>query len=109
MPTLHLAHSPDSDDAFMFWALAKGKIDTGDRHYVHELSDIETLNRRAQNAELEITAVSFHAYAYLHDRYALLSHGCSMGDGYVPRLVAKTPLQAAVASALRGNLFSIPT
>ncbi|MFI5281261.1 MAG: menaquinone biosynthesis family protein [Gemmatimonadales bacterium] len=108
MPTLHLAHSPDSDDAFMFWALAAGKIDTGDRRYVHELSDIETLNGRAQKAELEITAVSFHAYAYLHDRYALLPHGCSMGDGYGPRLVAKTPITSDVASALRGRLVAIP-
>jgi 1,4-dihydroxy-6-naphthoate synthase len=108
MPTLHLAHSPDSDDAFMFWALAAGKIDTGDRRYVHELSDIETLNRRAQKAELEITAVSFHAYAYLHDRYALLPHGCSMGDGYGPRLVAKTPVTGDVAAALKGRLVAIP-
>jgi 1,4-dihydroxy-6-naphthoate synthase len=108
MPTLHLAHSPDSDDAFMFWALAAGKIDTGDRRYVHELSDIETLNRRAAKAELEITAVSFHAYAYLHDRYALLSHGCSMGDGYGPRLVAKQPVAGDVAQALRGLLVAIP-
>lgn len=108
MPTLRLAHSPDSDDAFMFWALAAGKIDTGDRHYIHELSDIETLNRRAQKAELEITAVSFHAYAYLHDRYALLPHGCSMGDGYGPRLVAKAAVTGDVASALRGRLVAIP-
>jgi 1,4-dihydroxy-6-naphthoate synthase len=108
MPTLHLAHSPDSDDAFMFWALAAGKIDTGDRRYVHELSDIETLNRRAQQAELEITAVSFHAYAYLHQRYALLPHGCSMGDGYGPRLVATAPVTGDVASALRDKVVAIP-
>ncbi len=108
MPTLHLAHSPDSDDAFMFWALAAGKIDTGNRRYVHELSDIETLNRRARKGELEITAVSFHAYAYLHEIYALLPHGCSMGDGYGPRLVAKTPAAGDVASALRGRLVAIP-
>jgi 1,4-dihydroxy-6-naphthoate synthase len=108
MPTLRLAHSPDSDDAFMFWALAAGKIDTGDRRYEHELADIETLNRRALAAELEITAVSFHAYAYLHQRYALLPHGCSMGDGYGPRLVAKTPAPRDVSSALRGKLIAIP-
>ena len=63
--TIHVAHSPDSDDAFMFYALAEGKIDTGDLRYVHELSDIESLNRRALNGELEVTAVSIHAYAYL--------------------------------------------
>ena len=68
MPTIHLAHSPDSDDAFMFYGLATGKIDTGDRAYVHELADIETLNRRAERGELDVTAVSFHAYAWLHER-----------------------------------------
>jgi 1,4-dihydroxy-6-naphthoate synthase len=108
MPTLHLAHSPDSDDAFMFWALGAGKIDTGERRYVHELADIESLNRRAQSGELEITAVSFHAYAYLHERYALLPHGCSMGDGYGPRLVATSPLRGAVREALAGKLVAIP-
>jgi 1,4-dihydroxy-6-naphthoate synthase len=108
MPTLKVAHSPDSDDAFMFFALAAGKIDTGDRRYVHELADIESLNRRAMAGELEITAVSFHAYAYLHERYALLPHGCSMGDGYGPRLVAREPLAGAVADALAGRLIAIP-
>src|SRR5207237_802927 len=76
--TIHLAHSPDADDAFMFWALAAGRIDTGDRRYVHELGDIESLNRRALAGELEVTAVSLHAYAYLADRYALLAHGASI-------------------------------
>jgi 1,4-dihydroxy-6-naphthoate synthase len=108
LPTLHLAHSPDSDDAFMFWALGAGKIDTGGRRYVHELADIESLNRRAQSGELEITAVSFHAYAYLHERYALLPHGCSMGDGYGPRLVATAPLRGDVRDALAGKLVAIP-
>ncbi len=108
MPTLHLAHSPDSDDAFMFWALGAGKVDTGERRYIHELADIESLNRRAQSGELEITAVSFHAYAYLHDRYALLPHGCSMGDGYGPRLVATSPLRGDVRGALAGKLVAIP-
>jgi len=88
--TIHVAHSPDSDDAFMFYALAEGKIDTGDLRYVHELSDIESLNRRALNGELEVTAVSIHAYAYIADRYALLNSGSSMGDGYGPRLVGRT-------------------
>jgi 1,4-dihydroxy-6-naphthoate synthase len=89
--TIHVAHSPDSDDAFMFYALAEGKIDTGDLRYVHELADIESLNRRALKGDLEVTAVSIHAYAFLADRYALLSSGSSMGDGYGPRLVGRTP------------------
>lgn len=103
-----VAHSPDSDDAFMFYALATGKIDTGDREYVHELADIETLNRRAFAGELEITAVSIHAYAYLHDRYALLPHGASMGDGYGPRLVSREPAPADVRDALEGRTIAIP-
>ncbi|MFN2635562.1 MAG: menaquinone biosynthesis family protein [Gemmatimonadaceae bacterium] len=90
--TIHLAHSPDSDDAFMFYALADGQIDTQGLSYVHELQDIETLNGRALRGELDVTAVSIHAYAYLSDRYALLPHGASMGDGYGPMLVAKTPM-----------------
>ena len=108
MPVIRVAHSPDSDDAFMFYALAAGKIDTGDRQYVHELQDIESLNRRALGGELEVTAVSFHAYAYLHDRYALLPHGCSMGDGYGPRLVACQPLRGDLSHALVGKLVAIP-
>jgi 1,4-dihydroxy-6-naphthoate synthase len=108
VPTIHLAHSPDSDDAFMFWALAAGKVETGDRAYVHELADIETLNRRAESAELEVTAVSFHAYAYLSDRYALLPHGASIGEGYGPRLVARRPAPADPAAALRGVLVATP-
>jgi len=87
--TIRLAHSPDADDAFMFWALATGKIDTGDRRYVQELADIESLNRRALEGELEVTAVSLHAYAYLSDRYALLAHGASVGDRYGPRIVGR--------------------
>ena len=90
--TIHLAHSPDSDDAFMFYALADGQIDTEGISYVHELQDIETLNGRALRGELDVTAVSIHAYAYLSDRYALLPHGASMGDGYGPMLVAKKPM-----------------
>ena len=74
MRTIHVAHSPDSDDAFMFYALAEGKVDT-DLRYVHELADIETLNQRALRGELEVSAVSIHAYAYLADRYALLASG----------------------------------
>jgi 1,4-dihydroxy-6-naphthoate synthase len=104
-PTIHLAHSPDSDDAFMFYALADGRIDTEGLTYVHELQDIETLNRRALKAELEVTAVSIHAYAYLSDRYALLPHGASMGDGYGPRLVSKN---AVALDRLGGKRIAIP-
>jgi 1,4-dihydroxy-6-naphthoate synthase len=103
--TIHVAHSPDSDDAFMFYALAEGKIDTGDLRYVHELQDIESLNQRALKAELEVTAVSIHAYAYLTDRYALLPHGSSMGDRYGPRLVAREPLTRA---QVRGKRIAVP-
>src|SRR5438552_14249365 len=93
MRTIHVAHSPDSDDAFMFYALAAEKIDTDGITYVHELQDIESLNQRALRGELEVTAVSIHAYAYLSDRYALLPHGASMGDRYGPRIVARSPLR----------------
>jgi 1,4-dihydroxy-6-naphthoate synthase len=105
MPTIHVAHSPDSDDAFMFYALAEGKIDTDGITYVHELQDIETLNRRAMRGELEVTAVSIHAYAYLADRYALLPHGASMGDRYGPRLVAREPKSR---EAVRGARVAVP-
>jgi 1,4-dihydroxy-6-naphthoate synthase len=105
MTTIHVAHSPDSDDAFMFYALASGKIDTEGLTYIHELQDIETLNQRAMRGELEVTAVSIHAYAYLSDRYALLPHGASMGDRYGPRLVAREPLTRA---DIRGKRVAIP-
>jgi 1,4-dihydroxy-6-naphthoate synthase len=98
---IHVAHSPDSDDAFMFYALAEGLIDTEGLQYVHELQDIETLNQRALKGELEVTAVSIHAYAYLSDRYALLPHGSSMGDRYGPRLVARTPMRRSDVKAKR--------
>src|SRR5438105_13588146 len=87
-----VGHSPDPDDAFMFHALAHDKIDTGDLRFVHELQDIETLNRRALRGELEVTAVSIHAYALLLDKYALLPSGCSMGDRYGPMVVARRKL-----------------
>jgi len=103
--TIRVAHSPDSDDAFMFYALAEGKIDTGGITYVHELQDIETLNQRALRGELEVTAVSIHAYAYLADRYALLPHGASMGDRYGPRLVARRAMGRA---DVRGKRIAIP-
>jgi 1,4-dihydroxy-6-naphthoate synthase len=89
---IHVAHSPDSDDAFMFYALATRKIDTGDLNYIHSLNDIETLNRQALRGELEVSAVSIHAYAYMADKYALLSCGASMGKNYGPIVVAGKPI-----------------
>jgi 1,4-dihydroxy-6-naphthoate synthase len=86
---IRVGHSPDPDDAFMFYALAKGRIDTGRYRFEHELVDIETLNRRAVEGELELTALSVHAYAYLSDRYVLCSCGASMGDRYGPMVVAR--------------------
>jgi 1,4-dihydroxy-6-naphthoate synthase len=83
-----LGHSPDPDDAFMFYALAENKIDTRGHTFHHTLQDIETLNQRAARGELHVSAVSIHAYAYLTDRYALLPCGASMGDGYGPMLVS---------------------
>ncbi len=103
--TIHVAHSPDSDDAFMFYALAEGKVDTEGLNYVHELQDIESLNQRALRGELEVTAVSIHAYSYLADRYALLPHGSSMGDRYGPRLVSRTRQTRA---DVRGKRIAIP-
>ena len=90
---IHVAHSPDSDDAFMFYALATHKIDTGDLNYIHLLNDIETLNRKALKGEYEVSAISFHAYAYLADKYALLSCGASMGNNYGPIVVSGKPMQ----------------
>src|SRR3954470_4887764 len=106
--TIRVAHSPDSDDAFMFYALAEGKVDTGDLRYVHELSDIESLNQRALRAELEVTAVSIHAYAYLWRDYALLSSGSSMGDGYGPRLVSMVSRPGDPRAALQGRRVGVP-
>ena len=90
---LRLGHSPDPDDAFMFYALAKDLVDAEGLEFEHILDDIESLNERAENGELEITALSVHAYAYLHDRYMLLPHGASMGDGYGPILVSRRPMR----------------
>jgi 1,4-dihydroxy-6-naphthoate synthase len=88
---IRVGHSPDPDDAFMFHALANGKIDTGAYRFEHELVDIETLNRRALGGELELTAVSIHAYAYLADKYALCACGASMGDRYGPVVISRKP------------------
>ena len=105
--TIHLSHSPDSDDAFMFYALAEGLVESPLR-YVHELSDIESLNQRALRGELEVSAVSIHAYAHLADRYALLSSGSSMGDGYGPRLVSLAPRPDDPREAMRGRRVAVP-
>jgi 5,8-dihydroxy-2-naphthoate synthase len=89
---LTLGHSPDPDDAFMFYGLAKGLVPAPGYRFEHILQDIQTLNERATRGELDISAISFHAYAYVSDQYALLPAGASMGDGYGPMLVAKQPL-----------------
>ncbi len=107
---ISLAHSPDSDDAFMFCGLARGKVDAGGLEVTHVLTDIETLNREAMQGKHEVTAISFHAYPHVADRYALMPCGGSIGDGYGPLLVAREPLPPAeVASrtvAVPGTLTS---
>ena len=102
---IQVGHSPDPDDAFMFHALANDKIDTGDYQFTHELVDIETLNRRAFSAELELTAVSLHGYAYLTETYALCSCGASMGDNYGPMVVAREPMSI---EDLKGKTIAVP-
>jgi 1,4-dihydroxy-6-naphthoate synthase len=89
---IRVGHSPDPDDAFMFHALANGKIETGPYEFRHELVDIETLNQRAKSGDLELTAVSLHAYAYLNDIYILCPCGASVGDGYGPMVIAQEPM-----------------
>src|SRR5437588_2615849 len=96
-----VGHSPDPDDAFMFYALAHNKLDTADLEFRHVLQDIETLNRRAMRGELEVSAVSIHAYAHLLDQYALLPSGCSVGDRYGPMVVAKKPLSIEELKSVR--------
>ena len=105
MTLIRVAHSPDSDDAFMFYALARQLIDTGELRFEHVLSDIEGLNREAFEGTYEVTAVSIHAYAHLDDRYALLGSGASMGDGYGPVLVAR---EAVDPDGLREMKVAIP-
>src|SRR5438309_11169870 len=102
---LRLGHSPDPDDAFMFYGLAKGKIPTGPYRFEHVLQDIQTLNQRAMNGELEITAISIHAYPYVANKYALTSCGSSMGDQYGPMVVAREPM---TLSELKGKTIIIP-
>jgi 1,4-dihydroxy-6-naphthoate synthase len=105
MISLRLGHSPDPDDAFMFYGLAKGKLDTGPYRFEHILQDIQTLNQRALNGELEITAISIHAYPYVADKYALTSCGSSMGDQYGPMVVAPQPMKL---QDLKGKTIAIP-
>jgi 1,4-dihydroxy-6-naphthoate synthase len=102
--TITVAHSPDSDDAFMFYALAEGRVDTEGLAFSHELSDIESLNRRAMAGELAVTAVSFHAYAHLADRYLLLPHGASFGDGYGPVVVTRDARELSRADVASGRV-----
>ena len=103
---IKVAHSPDSDDAFMFYGLATDKLDTGDLEFTHVLKDIQSLNQIAMTTqEFDVTAVSFHAYAYLADHYALLPHGASIGDGYGPIVVAREPF---AASELKNKRIAIP-
>lgn len=99
--TITLAHSPDSDDAFMFYGLATNKIDTGELQFVHLLKDIQTLNEEAMRGTYDVTAISFHAYAYIADKYALLPHGASIGDNYGPVVVAREPASPQEISKLK--------
>ena len=102
---IRLGHSPDPDDAFMFYGLARGAVDTEGLRFEHRLEDIETLNQRAFRGELEVSALSLHAYAHLCDKYVLLNTGASMGVGYGPMLIAREPM---VPEALAGRTIAIP-
>ena len=102
---LTLGHSPDPDDAFMFYALAENKIDTGRWRFEHILQDIQTLNERSTRGELDISAISIHAYAHVYDQYALLPSGASMGDGYGPMLVAREKFSKA---EIAGKRIAVP-
>ena len=112
-PTVRVGHSPDPDDAFMFYALTFPQFDTTPEVYAHSLIDIETLNRDAESGKYEVTALSFHAYAYVADKYILLPHGASFGDNYGPMIVAKAapPADATFTNArawLEGKTIAIP-
>ncbi len=102
---IRVGHSPDPDDAFMFHALANDHIDTGNYQFTHELVDIETLNQRAFRADLELTAISIHAYAFLHEKYLLCSCGASMGDGYGPMVVTR---EACDVDDLKSRKIAVP-
>ena len=108
--TITLAHSPDSDDAFMFYGLATHKLDTGGLTFQHLLKDIQTLNEEATRGTHDVTAISFHAYAYVADKYALLPHGASIGDNYGPIVVSREPAMpddiANLKIAIPGKLTS---
>ena len=111
--TLTLGHSPDPDDAFMFYAMAEEKIDLRGYRFEHILQDIQTLNERAERAELDTTAVSMHAFAYVADKYALLPSGASMGDGYGPMFVTLDDAGCSTDDAarrewLRGRKIAVP-
>jgi 1,4-dihydroxy-6-naphthoate synthase len=103
--TISVAHSPDSDDAFMFYALATNKLDTGDIQFTHVLKDIQSLNEMAMRGVYDVTAISFHAYAYIADKYALLPHGASIGDNYGPIVVSR---EAVSAEDLSGMKVAVP-
>src|SRR6184192_4373665 len=112
-----LGHSPDPDDAFMFYAIADNKIDLRGYQFDHRLKDIQTLNERARCGELHISAISIHAYPYVADKYALLPCGASMGDGYGPMVIRKrrtpnaerrTSNEAGVRDALRNCVIAVP-
>ncbi len=102
---LKVGHSPDADDAFMFYGLASGRVDTGDWRFEHILRDIETLNQWAMEGRLEVTAISVHAYPYVADHYALTPCGASMGEGYGPVLVARDPVEP---ERLAGRRIAVP-
>src|SRR5688572_31381300 len=102
---LRLGHSPDPDDAFMFYALARDKFPTTPYRFEHVLQDIQTLNQRARRGELEITAISIHAYPYVADKYALTSCGASMGDGYGPMVISRHDWDE---DDLKGKTIAIP-
>src|SRR5476649_2893746 len=99
--TITVAHSPDSDDAFMFYGLATHKLETEGLKFEHTLKDIQTLNEDAKKGVFDVTAISFHAYAYIADKYALLPHGASIGDNYGPIVVAREPVAASELSELK--------
>jgi 1,4-dihydroxy-6-naphthoate synthase len=99
--TISVAHSPDSDDAFMFYGLATNKLETEGLKFEHTLKDIQTLNEDARNGVFDVTAISFHAYAYVADKYALLPHGASIGDKYGPILVTREPREASEIGSMK--------
>ena len=99
--TITVAHSPDSDDAFMFYGLATNKLDTGSLRFTHVLEDIQTLNEKAMRGVYDVTAISFHAYAYISDKYALLPHGASIGDNYGPIVVSREKVKPEELSKLK--------